>query len=275
MNRLRFNAFAGEGRSHGEEQRMRRKKARRGMRIIVAAWGIAAGLGLEAAPPSPARGVRKPAMADTIRANIYADNWFMLYVNGELVAVDSIAFIPHNVISVDILPSYPMTIAVMAKDNADAKTGMEYANTNVGDGGFILRFGDGTVTNGSWKAKCFSHGPVGGDTRNPRVENTPIPEDWFAVGFDDRGWPQAREYTEREIDPKQTYYDADFSGARFIWSDDLKLDNTVIFRHTVSRPPDGRERPDFTRLNDMVPEKPPQGGGRRPPGPRPPRGDSR
>ena len=98
-------------------------------------------------PASPSGKLRKPQMSDTIKANIYADNWFVLYINGELVAVDSIKFIPHNVVSVDILPTHPMTIAVMAKDNADPKTGMEYANTNIGDGGFILKFGDGTVTN--------------------------------------------------------------------------------------------------------------------------------
>jgi len=91
---------------------------------------------------SPAGKIRKPQMSDTIKANLYADNWFMLYINGELVAVDSIKFIPHNVVSVDILPSYPMTIAVMAKDNADPKTGMEYANTNIGDAGFILDGGE-------------------------------------------------------------------------------------------------------------------------------------
>lgn len=217
--------------------------------------------------PSP---LRKPAITDTVRANIYADNTFSLYVNGELVAVDSIAFIPHNVISVDILPAYPMTVAVMAKDNADPKTGMEYANTNIGDAGFILKFGDGTVTNGTWKAKCFSHGPVNGDTRTPRVENVPIPDDWFAADFDDRGWGRAREYSEADVDPKQSYFDADFTGAKFIWTDDLKLDNTVIFRKTVAAPPDGRQRPDFRGLNDVVPEGPPKGGGRRPRGTPPP-----
>ena len=232
-----------------------------------------------AAPPTPVRGMRKPSIADTLRANVYADNWFTLYVNGKLVAVDSIEFIPHNVISVDILPSYPMTIAVMAKDNADARTGMEYANTSIGDGGFVLKFGDGTVTSNAWKAKCFSHGPVGGDISNPRVANLPLPDDWFAVGFDDSGWPRAKEYTEQEIDPKQPYYDTDFIGAAFIWSDDLELDNTVIFRHTVAGPPDGRQRPDFTNLNDQVPEGPPQGGGRKAPALRrfttQPRGSSR
>jgi hypothetical protein len=31
---------------------------------------------------------RKPRSADTVRANVYADNSFKLYINGELIAVD-------------------------------------------------------------------------------------------------------------------------------------------------------------------------------------------
>jgi hypothetical protein len=201
-------------------------------------------------------------MSDTIRANVYADNTFQLYINGELVAVDSIAFVPHNVISVDILPSYPMTIAVMAKDNFDAKTGMEYANTNIGDGGFILKFGDGTVTNGRWKAKKISWGPVDRDTENPRVESVSVPAEWFAVGFDDSSWALAKEYSEEQVGPKQPYFDSDFSGAKFIWSDDIALDNIVLFRHVVPSPPDGKARVDFRNLNNVVPENPPRGQGR-------------
>jgi hypothetical protein len=207
-------------------------------------------------PPGPQRKVRKPGMSDTIKANIYADNWFILYVNGELVAVDSIKFIPHNVISVDLLPTYPMTIAAMARDNADPKTGMEYANTNIGDGGFILKFGDGTVTDARWKARAFSRGPIERDTKNPRVENLPVPENWYAVDFDDSGWRPAKEYPEEQVGPKQPFYDHDFAGAKFIWSDDIELDNTVVFRHTVQRPPDGKTRPDFSNLNNLVPEQP-------------------
>ena len=200
---------------------------------------------------------RKPRIDDTIKANVYADNSFKLYINGELVAVDSIAFVPHNVVSVDVLPAYPMTIAVMGIDNADPKTGMEYANTNIGDGGFILKFSDGTVTNASWKAKEFSWGPVDGDTKNPRVESIPVPDNWFAVEFDDSKWPNAREYTEEEVGPKEPYFEHDFKGAKFIWSDDVKLDNLVLFRTFVKSPPDGKERPDFRGLTDVVP----QGGG--------------
>lgn len=207
---------------------------------------------------------RKPRIEDTIKANVYADNSFKLYINGELVAVDSIAFVPHNVVSVDVLPAYPMTIAVMGIDNADPKTGMEYANTNIGDGGFILKLGDGTVTNANWKAKTFSWGPVGGDTKNPRVVNIPIPKDWYTVDFDDNKWPNAKEFTEEEIGPKSPFFEHDFEGAKFIWSDDVKLDNVVLFRTVVKSPPDGKDRPDFRGLTDVVPQRPQRGGRRRP-----------
>ena len=201
---------------------------------------------------------RKPRIEDTIKANVYADNSFKLYINGELVAVDSIAFVPHNVVSVDILPAYPMTIAVMGIDNADPETGMEYANTNIGDGGFILKLGDGTATNATWKAKKFSWGPIDGDIKNPRVENIPLPKDWFAIDFDDSKWPNAKEFTEEEVGPKEPFFEHDFQGAKFIWSDNVKLDNLVLFRTVVISPPDGKDRPDFRGLTDLVP----QGGGR-------------
>jgi phosphatidylethanolamine-binding protein (PEBP) family uncharacterized protein len=180
-------------------------------------------------------GLVKPSITDTMKLNVYADNWFMLYVNGRLVAVDSIQFTPHNVVSVDFLPEYPMTIAVLAKDNADPKTGMEYG-TSIGDGGFCLKFADGTVTNANWKAKNFFHGPVNGDTANPQIKHEPLPVKWWDSDFDDSTWKNAKEYTIEEVDPKQPYFDNDFEGANFIWTDDIALDNTVIFRTKVEKP---------------------------------------
>lgn len=177
----------------------------------------------------------KPTMADTIKVNVYADNWFVLYINGRLTVVDSIPFTPHNVISVDILPEYPMTIAVMAKDNADPKTGLEYGD-HIGDGGFIIKFGDGTVSNAAWKVKSFFKGPLNRNVRNPTVEHISIPDKWWTVDFDDHAWQHATEFTEERVNPKQPFYDADFKGAKFIWSDDLDLDNTVIFRTRVEKP---------------------------------------
>lgn len=229
------------------------------IQLAAICWIVSGSSDARSQSPSVAK-VRKPSMNDTIRANIYGDNTFVLYINGELVAVDSISFIPHNVISVDILPAYPMTIAVLAKDNADPKTGMEYANTNIGDGGFILKFGDGTVTDANWKAKKFSWGPIDRNTKSPRVESIPIPENWYAVDFDDSSWGKAKEYTEEEVGPKQPYFDNDFKGAKFIWTDDVAIDNIVVFRHTVISSPDGKQREDFRGLSDKIPDGPPGGG---------------
>ncbi len=224
--------------------------------LLIAILGVA--------PSAKAQPPRKPRIDDTIKANVYADNSFRLYINGELVAVDSIAFVPHNVVSVDVLPAYPMTIAVMAIDNADPKTGMEYANTNIGDGGFILKFGDGTVTDSTWKAMKVSWGPVNGDTTNPRVESIAVPKNWFTEDFDDSGWSPATEYTEQQIGPKEPFFEHDFKGAKFIWSGDVKLDNVVLFRKVVNGPPDGKDRPDFRGLTDVVPSSPgKQGRGQR------------
>ncbi len=219
--------------------------------IAIALW---TGRGPQADPSSPRGGdappVEKPTLEDTLTANMYADNWFEMYVNGELVCVDSIRFMPHNVISVDLLPSYPMTIAVMAKDNADAKTGMEYGNTSIGDGGFVLKFSDGTVSSSAWKAKRVSWGPLNGDAANPRTVHVEIPQGWYAPDFDDREWPDAKEFSEAEVRPKEPFYDHDFEGAAFIWSGDLKLDNTVLFRHTVESPPDGSHPRTFSGLEN-------------------------
>lgn len=79
-------------------------------------------------------------------------------------------------------------------------------------------------------------GPLGRDTQNPRVEHTPIPENWFAVDFDDRSWTTATEYSEERVRPKEAFHRAEFAGAKWIWTEDLELDNTVIFRTRVERP---------------------------------------
>ncbi|WP_411826067.1 YHYH protein [Luteolibacter sp. AS25] len=193
-------------------------------------------------------GLIKPQTSDTITVSAYADNWFMLYINGKLVAVDPIDFMPHNVVTLDILPEYPMNIAIMAKDNADPKSGLEYGD-RIGDAGFIIRFADGTVSDASWKAKSFFTGPLDGIVENPRVETTPIPEDWFSENFDDSSWANATEYSEERVDPKEVFNREDFENAKFIWTESLDLDNTVIFRTRVEKAdwkPRWNTKPDLT-----------------------------
>ena len=188
-------------------------------------------------------GMVKPSMEDTLKLNVYADNWFVLYINGKLRVVDPIDYMPHNVVSVDILPEYPMTIAIMGRDNADPKTGLEYGD-RIGDAGLILKFADGTVTNAKWKAKSYFKGPLNSDVKNPKVEHTPVPANWFAVDFDDSQWANATEYTEGRVNPKESFTKAkeSFAGAKFIWTDNLDLDNTVLFRTKVEAPAGYKQR---------------------------------
>ena len=55
-------------------------------RFVRSSFGVAIACATAvAAAQAPV--VRKPTLDDTIRANVYADNSFVLYVNGELVAV--------------------------------------------------------------------------------------------------------------------------------------------------------------------------------------------
>ena len=186
-------------------------------------------------------GTIKPTIANTIMLHAYADNWCTIFINGKLVATDSIDFLPHNQISVRILPEYPMTIAVLAKDNADPATGLEYGN-RIGDGGFILKLGDGTVTNATWKARVFFRGPLNSNIANPVVEHTPLPARWYAPDFDDSSWGFATEFPAEQVGPDGDYVASDFTNAKFIWTSDLLLDNTVIFRTTVPKPPNYVQR---------------------------------
>lgn len=134
-----------------------------------------------------------------------------------------------------------------------------------GDGGLIAKFSDGTMTDSSWKAQTFYIGPLmdpkeavergnvrdvvggGGRThpyaRRPPCEDKcyavhyPIPENWQSPRFNDTNWPRAWEFTDVEIGvtnlPAYTRYPELFAGARWIWSQNLVLDNVVIARKTV------------------------------------------
>lgn len=134
-----------------------------------------------------------------------------------------------------------------------------------GDGGLVAKFSDGTVTDGTWKAQTFYIAPLldpnevverghlhdtpnlGGRThpyaRRPTCEDKcfavhyPIPANWRSPRFNDSYWPRAWEFTDQEIGvtnlPAYTRYPELFAGARWIWSQNLVLDNVVIARKTV------------------------------------------
>lgn len=200
-----------------------------------------------------------------ITGYLFADNYFELYINGKLIAVDPVPFTPFNSNIVKIKVKKPYTIAVKLIDweenlglGSEDNRGKKY---HPGDGGFIASFSDGTITNDTWKAQTFYTAPISdlscvSEDGEKRISSNcstdgvedgtafygihwKIPENSFEVAFDDSQWPNATSYTEDEIgvDNKKAYMNfiEKFSGtgAEFIWSTHVVLDNEVIVRYKV------------------------------------------
>ncbi|HYF64543.1 MAG TPA: hypothetical protein VD886_17085 [Herpetosiphonaceae bacterium] len=198
-----------------------------------------------------------------ITAYLFADNYFELYVNGAFVARDPIGFTPFNSSVVRFKARYPITYAVKLVDwESHLGLGMEYEQRKVGDGGFIAYFSDGSATSAAWRAETFYIAPLdnpgcvsidGGRSSagcpirpacadaNPegcQALHVALPAGWTAPGFDDSGWPQAREWPADKVTNQPAYADNAelFGTASFIWTSNLHLDNLVLARHTVAAP---------------------------------------
>ena len=148
-----------------------------------------------------------------MKAEIWADNWFEMYVNGETVLEDSVPITTErsfNAETADIKNAPPMTIAFMVKDFKENETGLEYIGTDrqqMGDGGLIAQFRDtatGKViaaTNNETRCLVVQRAPTDRacvQESNPVAGKspcgfvaTPIPANWTAVDYDDSSWPAA------------------------------------------------------------------------------------
>lgn len=83
-------------------------------RTLGAALSIVFALGVLTAPNSSAA-----TRVYNLTAEIWADNWFALYVNGKKVGEDSTAFATERSFNSDAISfkaSYPLTIGIMARD---------------------------------------------------------------------------------------------------------------------------------------------------------------
>ncbi len=102
---------------------------------------------------------------EVVTGYLVADNYFELFINGKLVGVDATPFTPFNSHVVRFRVKKPYTIAVLAQDWEDKLgLGMEAFqgnNWHSGDGGFVARFSDGTVTDSTWKAQSAGSGEGG------------------------------------------------------------------------------------------------------------------
>ena len=194
-----------------------------------------------------------PAGAETITADIWADNWFALNVNGRQVMEDSVPITTErsfNAESFRFDAERPFVLALMAKDFKENDTGLEYIGSGrqqMGDGGVIAQFqtNGGTVaTNADWRCLVVHEAPLDPSCaaeRNPVAgegacgfRETAIPAGWDMPGFDDSNWGAAIEWSERDVSPKDGYDRITWDrAARLIWTGDLERHNTVICRIEV------------------------------------------
>jgi hypothetical protein len=192
----------------------------------------------------------------TIAAAIWADNWFEMSVNGDLVLEDSVPITTErsfNAETITFTAQFPMTIAITAMDFRENDTGLEYIGSRrqqMGDGGMIAQFRDTAtgqivgVTNSDMRCLVVHHAPIAAscaDERNPVAgqgacgfEITEVPANWTSPQFDDSAWPAAVELSVRAVRPKDGYDEINWDrAAQLIWSSDLELDNTLLCRVTI------------------------------------------
>ncbi|MEM7644380.1 MAG: PEBP family protein [Pseudomonadota bacterium] len=202
--------------------------------------------------------IAAPALAEprTITADIWADNWFEMSVNGAPVIEDSVPITTErsfNVETVTFTAELPMTVAIKAMDFKENDTGLEYIGTNrqqMGDGGLIAQFREAetgeivAVTDENMRCLVVHHAPVDRScvaARNPvagagacAFQITNEPANWTAPDFDASDWPLATIQSARSVDPKGGYDTITWSEtAQFIWGPDLERDNTILCRMTV------------------------------------------
>ncbi|SLN45859.1 hypothetical protein PSA7680_02339 [Pseudoruegeria aquimaris] len=193
--------------------------------------------------------------AEPFSADVWADNWFELRVNGQQVAEDSVPITTErsfNAESFSFEAERPFVLGLVAKDFKENDTGLEYIGTarqQMGDGGVILQIFDATgavaaVSDSSWQCLVIHHAPV---EKSCETVDTPVagegacdftasdePQGWDQPGFDASGWQAASLYSEAEVSPKMGYDTIDWdASAQLIWGPDLEQDNTILCRLTV------------------------------------------
>ena len=200
-------------------------------------------------PPASAANLKSISFT----AEIWADNWFSLYINGKKVGEDRVPITTQksfNSETIKFVATYPLTIGFVAKDYVQSKSGLEYLGTpnqQIGDGGIKFQLRETVssklvaVSDSTWKAKVANTAPLNPEcdkSTQPDIDckflNTPIPSNWYSSSFVDKSWSSAKVFTSDEVGPKDGYFSINWqSAAQFIWGNDLKLDNIVYFRKKV------------------------------------------
>jgi hypothetical protein len=88
--------------------------------------------------------------AEIFSADVWADNWFEMRINGAQVAEDSVPITTErsfNAESFEFVANRPFVIGLVAKDFKENDSGLEYIGTGrqqMGDGGVIVQIKDGS-----------------------------------------------------------------------------------------------------------------------------------
>lgn len=195
------------------------------------------------------------AAAETFFADVWADNWFSLSVDGQMVGVDSVPITTErsfNAESFAFEAQRPFVLGLVGKDFKENDSGLEYIGSRrqqMGDGGVILQIRDQSgalvaVSGGGWRCMVTHTAPLDKsceDERDPVAgvgacgfDIQPEPSGWMLPGFDDSGWASATVHTAAAVSPKFGYDEISWtSQAEFIWGPDLETNNTVLCRLTV------------------------------------------
>jgi hypothetical protein len=229
------------------------------LRAILTVAVLACACGSQGTPtsatPAPASSTQ-PSPALRFKGEVWADNWFALYLGETKVAEDSVPITTERSFNAETFffnGSYPLELNVVIKDYIQNDTGLEYIGTpnqQIGDGGFIMQITDTSmnkvvaVSSSAWKCLVIQKAPLNPScekdadpSKTCRSKIDPEPAGWKGTGYDVSGWENATVYTAAQVGVKEGYttiaWDA---SARLIWTSDLKLDNTLLCKVRVVAP---------------------------------------
>jgi len=207
--------------------------------------------------PVPAISEAVVSKSIAFQAEVWADNWFSLYINGKKVGEDSVPITTEksfNSEKIKFSATYPLTIGVIAKDFTENSSGLEYIgkqNQQIGDAGIIFQIRE--VSSGKvvaysgrdWKVFTVNKAPLNPEcvsSANPtydcKYSNATIPTTWASATYNDSSWKNATEFSKETVGVKEGYFDYAWApGAALVWSADLKLDNTILLRKVLKASP--------------------------------------
>lgn len=192
--------------------------------------------------------------ATRFKGEVWADNWFAAYAGDTKIAEDSVPITTERSFNAETFTfdaTYPFDLNFVVKDYKQDDSGLEYIGTSrqqMGDGGFIMQITEtatnrvAAVSNAATKCLVIHKAPL-----NPSCEHdlNPLatcqylslaePAGWKNSGYDVSTWQNATVYTEAQVGVKEGYLLINWNtAAKLIWTTDLKTDNTLLCKVTVT-----------------------------------------